>query len=249
MFDLSIITCNQTYDRLPGLFQSLEMLIATKQIRDIRIILDHDQGYFKENVFCSALWAKHINSISPILALNIREFSSMPSGMLSGLIDTAQEQYFLPRTLRGAEKSLLWKHYTALQKTSDLPTLILEDDAKLDYEQINFLLDSIQLASKYRYFIDLGVMNGLTKRGLRISTNEFTYSKQAYGCTRTTLAAVWSPEIAQKFVSNYWPCALPADCHHQYLLLKLKIVGVWPDVQIFQHLSAPGGEYLSSIQG
>lgn len=249
MFDLSIITCNQTYGRLPDLFKSLEKLIATKQIRDISIIANHDKNYFEENVFCSTLWEKHVSSISSILALNMRQFGSMASGRFLSLLDTVQEKYFLPRMLRDTEKSLLWKHYAALRKISDLPTLILEDDAKLDSTQINFLLDSIQLASNYKYFVDLGEMNGLTRRGLIISRNEFTYSHQNYGCTRTTLATIWTPEIAQKFVANYWPCALPADCHHQFLLMKLKIVGVWPDGQIFEHLSAPGGIYSSSIQG
>ncbi len=249
LFDIVVISCNRTYERLASLFGGLHALIQSGAVRHIYITLQSDVGSIDHTVFDVNVWNLHIDEIAPILALNIRECSSLPSGSLVRLLDQSRHNIFRPRLLKDSERSLLWKHYRALTTSSDLPVLILEDDAQFLSNFTASLCELAKISLKNNWFIDFGVMNGMTSRGRLVKGMSFSYSYQAIGCTRTTVASMWSPRISRMLIESYWPCALPADLHHQYLLSKLRIPGIWPSSAIFNHLSSPiSGEYESSIQ-
>lgn len=248
-FDISIITCKSTYNRVENIFTSLLKLLETKEVRDIRIILEHDIEYMERAVFENKNWDQHIQTIREILAINIRDSKSLGEKKLSDLLDYLIDQFFTARELRDAEMSLLWKHFHALKMARDLPMLILEDDAELNQNQIETLVEATKLSAEKNIFVDLGVMKGLCSRGKLKISNGVSFYVQPIGCTRTTVAAIWPPDAAMKVSDNYWPCSLPADLHHQYLLSKLKLEGAWPAMSIFRHLSSGDCRvYKTSIQ-
>jgi hypothetical protein len=215
----------------------------------VRIVLSGDPGFFDDSVFSAQHWNEHIDSIMPILALNIRDCRTLPQGNLLSLMDKAHEIFFPPRALKLPEKSLVSKHFYALNNVRDLPTLILEDDAQLNEDLIDELVESVRLSKDLNCFVDLGSMPGMTSRGRQCRRINLSYTYQLIGCTRTTVASVWPPRIARLASANYWPCSLPADLHHQYLLASHNIPGIWPHSSIFTHLSSPNsGVVVSSIQ-
>lgn len=247
-FDVSIITCCATYYRLSRIFEGLLPLLNTGLVRDVRVILEHDISYMDFSVFHQESWVEHIDAIRDILALNIRDCGSFDSLALTDLIDCVTDRFFPERGLRPSEMSLLWKHYHALKKVNDLPLLILEDDAELLPESLGTLDHAARYSSEMNCFIDLGTMPGMESRGKYIEEFGFSLYLQAVGCTRTTVAAIWPPEVAKKVTDSYWPASLPADLHHQYLLTRLGINGAWPRQQVFNHLSGTvSNTYASSI--
>jgi hypothetical protein len=250
MFDIAIISCNRTYNRIHSLFDSLHPLTQSGAARSIYMILQSDVGSFDNEVFDSSLWAEHIDQIAHILALNIRDCNGLRSAPLLKTIDLSRDTFFQSRLLKDAEKSLLCKHYNALKLARDLPILVLEDDAEYNKNFYSDLCEAARISLEENFFVDLGTMGKMTSRGRFVSHKGFSYSMQMIGCTRTTVASIWSPLIAQKLVDAYWPCALPADLHHQYLLTSLRVPGIWPSSVIFNHLSNPmSGQYDSAIQG
>ena len=249
LFDLAIITCKSTYNRVAGLLRNLHSLTNTGTLRHIYIVLQSDVGFINDEVFDEIHWDDHISKIAPILALNIRECLGINHGSLLSLIDHSSTIHFPSRLLKPSERSLVWKHYNALTKVSELPILVLEDDAEFNEACLLDLCISARIALEKSLFVDLGIMPGMSSRGTRLVQNQFSYSMQLIACTRTTVASMWPPLIAQKIVESYWPCSLPADLHHQYLLSKLRVPGIWPTQSIFNHLSMPSsGRYASSIQ-
>ena len=67
--------------------------------------------------------------------------------------------------------------------------------------------------------------------------------------TRRTCAAIYNKQVAEKLAKDYWPCALPADLHLQYLLKKNKIPGIWPKERLIEHTSDTDDLDTSILKG
>lgn len=247
--DIHIITCRQTIERLPKLFQNLKPLLGHSSINIVRIIRKCDIGCFDPEQFSNGLWSQHLSYIRHILALNIRdsraELSRYSSINIIKALDLS-ESLFQERNLRPSEMSLLLKHYHSLTFITS-PTLVLEDDARLCIDNIEYLFGLERLCLEEEAYIDLGFYPGLDKRGK--ATNNiggFCY-RSPVAMTRTTTAAIISPGLAVKLLQEFWPCALPADLHYQYLFAKLHINGIWPSCKVFTGASTEG-EIPSVIQ-
>jgi len=246
-FDLKIISCDMTLTRLRETNQSIHPLYSTGRVHSSLVVLNNDSGYYSDEVFAPELWREQIEAIYPILALNIRD-SNGSNVPISGWLSKDPIALFKPRHLSTSEKSLLWKHYTCLRDATRT-TLTIEDDAKLYPESVRDLLYYIDLSARDNCFIDLGSYKGLIRRGSLFTAVDrgISYYKMRLGCTRTTCAMIYSQALAQCLANNFWPCALPADLHFQYLLYKLRVSGVWPMTTIFEHGSMIGATE-SSIQ-
>lgn len=246
-FDLRIISCDMTLTRLRETNQSIRPLYSTGKVYSSLVVLNNDCGYYSDQVFAPELWRVQIEAIYPILALNIRN-SNGSNDPISAWLSKDPMVLFKPRHLSNSEKSLLWKHYTCLRDATRT-TLTIEDDAKLYPEAVGDLLYYIDLATRDNCFIDLGSFQGLIRRGslFMAEGRGISYYKLRIGCTRTTCAMIYSQRLAQCLADTFWPCALPADLHFQYLLYKLSVSGVWPMTTIFEHGSMIGASE-SSIQ-
>lgn len=254
LYDLHIITCSSTYDRLPKLLSGLEPLFSFCKPQSTKLIISHDIGHFRQDVFNHYLWPSHIESISGVLALNIRDsaltnsqnpFYQLP---LSTILQSCSDlTCFPPRPLRLPEQSLLWKHFTSLGMVQN-PTLVIEDDAILLPNTAQLLISYISCLHSNNYYIDFGSFPGLTKRGhpIELFPNNYAFY-QKIANTRTTLAFAVNAYVASSLASKFWPCSLPADLHFQYLLNKSIQAGIWPSLPIFSGDSSDGS-VPSSIQ-
>jgi hypothetical protein len=249
-FDLHIITCRATAQRLQSLLVSLSPIINHPLLAQCRLIASNDIGWLDDNVFSSLAWDLHVNQISHILALNIRDCSKVYKGEklgISAIMENCREMYFPMRNLRESEKSLLWKHYKSLDLVAR-PTLVLEDDAHLEEGGLCILEALLQETACEQIYIDLGYMNGLSKRGMLVeSANGICFYRLNTAMTRTTTAFLVTPIAAQALSRSFWPCSLPADIHLQYLLFKQNISGIWPVSTVFTGMSTVGS-LQSSIQ-
>ena len=249
-FDICIITCLNTAQRLPALVDKLQRLLSLAKPVTCRLILSYDIPNFDRTVFTESLWDRHIESIVHILAKNIQDISFVNSGTspsLVSLLSSCSTTFFKARHLKQAEMSLLWKHYDSLCNVKR-PTLVIEDDAHLRPGAEEYLLEVLHFLERNDMYIDLGSLNGLTKRGspFRLGNHLSAY-KHKIGMTRTTTAFALSSRVARILASSYWPCGLPADLHHQYLLQKYMIPGAWPALTLFDAMSTKG-IFESSIQ-
>ena len=244
MLDIIGITCAATYDRLQGFCGSLKPLVSANDIRGVRLVLNHDIPLHDESMFDETLWSSHLADISHILMLNIARSNRVSLDSLA--FDTSR--FFPPRRLKAAEKSLLLKHYKALSIGTNM-SLILEDDARFKNESndLDSLLEVIRYAETTESFLDFGEYPGLQSRGSQVFiSNDIAVYQLPVACTRTTVAYALPIHVRRRMIECYWPCSLPADLHHQYLLNKLRIPGLWPVRSFFHHLSF--GEVSSSIQ-
>jgi hypothetical protein len=141
--------------------------------------------------------------------------------------------YFPQRLLTEAELSLLCKHRHSLLLVKKT-TLVLEDDANLNKGSLKQLLSVLKYCSANDVFADIATFDGLSRVGNRINICEdhVAYLSRI-GLTRTTGAFIVTPQIASKFLQYYLPVSIPADLHHQYLLCKGMIPGIWPKDSIF----------------
>ena len=249
-FDLHIITCGATAQRLQSLLGSLSPTINHPLLMQCRLIASDDIGWLDEKVFSPLAWDLHIRQISHILALNIRDCIKIHNGRqigLSNVIENCGEIYFPRRNLRKSEKSLLWKHYKSLDLVTR-PTLILEDDAQLEEGGLCVLQDLLQITGSEEVHIDLGYMQGLSKRGRLVDfVDGVSFYRLNLAMTRTTTAFLVTPKVAQTLASSFWPCSLPADLHMQYLLVNHNISGIWPVSTVFTGMRTVG-LLQSSIQ-
>ena len=239
MFDVHVITCLQTASRLPGILRSIQRLINNDQIKDIRLFCKSDIGFYSESNYTKQLWDYQIGKIYPLLAKNMQTISSRNIDYLLGLLKMVPSQLFPSRKLKPAEKSLLAKHYQSLRSVVRT-TLILEDDCHVREGCEELIVKCLDLCNSQDVYADLGCYEGLNGRGKLDIYNDFEYYHCKIAMTRTTSAFILNPIVAKKLASCYWPCSLPADLHHQYLLLKENISGIWPRNVLTSHLSAEG---------
>jgi len=247
MIDIHIITCQRTATRLPNLLQSLQALLNMGEVQQVRLLCKGDIGYNNEVNYSSKLWSEHISSIYPILAKNIAEANGRQYHRIATLLGQSPDVFFPTRGLRPEEKSLLSKHFESLSLVQR-PTLVIEDDAFICPGKERELL---AIANEYCHsgmYIDLGMIPGIKADNSYIDTHErVAVTPKPIALTRTTSAFIVDKIAALQLSAGYWPCALPADLHHQYLLFKYKIRGCWPKSIIMINLST-AGIVESSIQ-
>lgn len=250
LFDVHIITCSATANRLPPLIASLQDLFNDQNVRKISLICSYDIDFIDESFFKADLWDSMIENIYPILLKNfheVRKAVAPHSAHAKSFWELMQNDLFPHRSLRNAEKSLVLKHYTSLKQVT-IPTLTIEDDAHIIADKIPILHDLVDYIQQNDCYVDLGYMEGLERRGSKIKmSNNCSGFYTPIGLTRTTCAYLVGPSTATKVIKSFWPCALPSDLHLQYLLFKERIAGIWPDEKLFQNLSNEG-IVLSSIQ-
>lgn len=239
MFDVHVITCLQTAPRLPETLRSMQQLINNKQIQQVKLFCKSDIGFYEEKYYTRVLWERQIKQIYPLLAKNIRDASSRKEGYLLNLLDLGPSHVFPKRELSCAEKSLLAKHYESLRSVSRT-TLVLEDDCHIRHGCEENIIKVMELCTSKNLYADLGNYEGLSKRGKHAIYGGVEYYSCKIAMTRTTAAFVLNPYVANKLANGYWPCSLPADLHHQQLLLNGCIQGVWPKEQLTNHLSIEG---------
>ncbi len=245
MFDLNIITCVATSSRLSKLLLSLQPLLHNSLLDKVFLFCKYDQDYLNLQTD-SSLWPRHIQEIYPILSRNIKAVNptSLP---IRQLLDLHPDILFPPRALSTAEVSLLCKHRSSLANVAK-PTLVLEDDAIIDTQMIDYLLCLFEYCCQRDLFLDLGTMNGLSAVGTRIQiSHKYSAFISRIGLTRTTGAFYVTPFVAAQLLQYYEPVSLPADLHHQYLICKQGIPGIWPDCAIFNNISG-SADCPSSIQ-
>lgn len=237
-FDVKIITCAKTFGRLNETLPRLQSLLSQKGLKNASIVINKDIGQYDESTFEPQKWKEHIKRIYPILMLNILNASggNIKPGRLT---EMEPNDLFHPRELSQSEKSLCWKHFLCLSECNRT-TLTMEDDGLLIKDKVDDLNNIIKIANGNDTYTDLGEFPGLTKRGKLIRTYGLDYYVMDIACTRTTCAAIYNKKVANILAENYWPCALPADLHLQYLLQSHKIPGIWPLRKIFDHSSGLG---------
>ena len=217
---------------------SLQPLFNLECIRQIRLICKHDVGHLTGS-FDRRLWSKHISNIYPVLARNFWSHGNKKINLVD-ILGAEPEILFPARSLRDAETSLICKHYYSLSLVDDV-TLTIEDDALLRTDSLPVLADLIGIAEYNDCYIDLGSLSGLEKCGKSmLSSLGHRIYVQPIGLTRTTAAYLINPNLAALLANTYWPCALPADLHHQRLLWINEINGLWPEHSIFDNLSILG---------
>ena len=70
-FNIHIISCLATAHRLPALIKTLQPIINSDFLGEMRIFCGGDIGYFDESKFSHQRWKEHINKIHTILCNNI----------------------------------------------------------------------------------------------------------------------------------------------------------------------------------
>lgn len=247
MFDIHIITCFKTYNRLPDLLDNIKPLFRRPEFGEMRLFVRGDVGDI-DMLFSTEHWSPHIQEIYHILGHNISICSAaehMRSSFLRELLARDDREVFPERQLRPSEMSLASKHYTSLKSVSR-PTIVLEDDSLLP-QQINTM---VMLVEEYTntHFINLACMKELPYSGKKcIADDGSEYLISRIGFTRTTAAYAIGPDIASKILSIYFPQALPIDLHLQYVLQKLKVPGISHESEFFINKSFEG-LCTSSIQ-
>ena len=209
--------------------ESFGPLLNSPFVSNIRLIANGDIGEFDSAQFNKSLWCDHIQSIYPILALNIARSSIDSKRILKKLLGEEPVKVFPARELRPAEESCLFKHFYSLSKTSNV-ALTIEDDAQWSSRSVEQIHNLAKISYENNFYIDLGCISAEASPPTlyqgKIQEQSIEYKSTNIGLTRTNVAYMVNCEVARLMSSSYWPCALPADLHHQFLLNRLAIKGM-----------------------
>lgn len=245
-FHLHIITCSCTCHRLPKVLDSYQRLIDDQYIESVKVFFrERRKGSFIEE-FDAHLWQAHLHPIYPILVRNMTVSRSNKSYELNKFLSQGSIRLFPARELKYAEMSLIIKHYDSLCAVS-ATTLVIEDDALLIPSKEDILLKCVQYVADTEHFCDLASVPFIPKWGSKRNANGLNYLYHNIGLTRTTSSFLIHPRLAAEIACNYWPCALPADLHHQRLFCIAKQAGIWPVDDVIVNASQ-SGLFDSSIQ-
>ena len=247
MIDIHIITCVASSERLPYFLESNQELLNSSNVDIVRLIASHDVGNCSDCLIDSSHWGMHLKHIYPLLARNIQHANQRDYHFLLNLLDKDAEEVFCPRDLRESEISLLSKHYHSMTHI-DKPTLVLEDDALTLPSFLEYLPSLISLCSTLSpAYIDLGSLPNQRLCHREKILFGSSYYHLPLALTRTTIAYIINKSASELISQHYWPCSLPADLHHQYLLHRLRISGYWPSIDTFRSLTS-NGKFQSTVQ-
>ena len=162
-------------------------------------------------------------------------------------------KFFPPRLLTKSEQSIAARHILAIEMTakSDIPCIILEDDALVSDQNIfHELLHYLRRNYKRQVFFDLAdryiPLNINENKTLSIGNLHFCLMPIAI--TRTLMAYAISPEVARALLKSLSYYSLPIDMQFQVSLSKLFLPGLSLTNSPFIHGSKCGDMTSSVLQ-
>ena len=145
------------------------------------------------------------------------------------------------RQLRDSEISIYTKHFQALEdfsRSRNHYALILEDDIKVDLDDIN-TLRQILMAHEFD-FCDICESPGLSVESgslVKIGNYECRLEKLKPPRTRNACSYIVNKKTAMQFLGEDYHYILPFDWSFSYFLIKYKLKTIWVDGLLWSWLA------------
>ena len=217
MFDIYILSCLKTEERLLK-------LMANNAIRHSTIkVIRNEITINNISIAKEQMWNDMSNALREVQEDNLKRCGQ-------SLRDNLMPPY---RQLRDSEISIYTKHFQALEdfsRSRNHYALILEDDIKVDLDDIN-TLRQILMAHEFD-FCDICESPGLSVESgslVKIGNYECRLEKLKPPRTRNACSYIVNKKTAMQFLGEDYHYILPFDWSFSYFLIKYKLKTIWVD--------------------